>query len=186
VLENGVNPDLPDRYGKTPLYQAGAFNETRAVELLLVHHADPNIQGNTRRTEFPVTPLQYAAYMGNLRIASMLIGAGAHIGKKGPTGRTALQFAVLGIHLDVIRYLLGKGADLNTRDTEGASPLDDAVWRGALDATAILAIAEDESVLVEALLRHGARANTGLPLGLTPLDAAVSAEAIKAARFIEQ
>jgi ankyrin repeat protein len=138
LLENGIDPGLPDQYGKTPLYHAVSFNESKVVAILLAHHADPNNQGNSRKTEFPVTPLQYAAYMGNLQIASMLVAAGAPVNTKGPTGRTALHFAVLATHLDVIRYLLEKGSDLDTRDVEGTSPLDDAVWRGYLDAVAIL------------------------------------------------
>jgi ankyrin repeat protein len=161
LLENGIDPDLHDRYGKTPLYHAVSFNETNAVELLLAHHADPNGSVISRtESEFPATPLQYAAYMGNLRIASMLITAGAHIDTQGPTGRTALQFAVLGTHLDVIRYLLERGADLKIRDADGTSPLDDAVWRGYLDVVAIL-------------LANGASLNQGeTKTGATPINEA--------------
>jgi ankyrin repeat protein len=94
----------------------------------------------------PVTPLQNAAYLGNVRIASLLLAAGAQVNTKGTTGRTALHFAVLSSRLDVMQLLIEKGADLNTRDVEGTSPLDDAVWRGSPDAVAIL-------------MAHGARLN---------------------------
>ena len=53
-------------------------------------------------------------------------------------GQTALHFAAVGSHLDMIRLLVKKGADLNARDANGTSPLDHAVWRGYLDATAVL------------------------------------------------
>lgn len=160
LLDAGIDPDLPDQYGAAPLYHAVSFNERDVVAILLAHHADPNIQRNSRKSEFPVTPLQYAAYLGNVHIASMLIAAGARVNTKGPTGRTALHFAVLATHLDVMRYLLEKGADLNTRDTDGTSPLDDAVWRGYLDAVAIL-------------LANGARLNEAEPnTGATPINEA--------------
>jgi ankyrin repeat protein len=262
LLSSGVDPDLPDRYGRTPLYYAASFNQTKLVALLLAYHAHPNM---------PYPPLQVAAQRGNLHIAEMLFAAGAQIDTKPATGRTALHFAVIGDHLDVIRFLIEKGAEVNVRDVEGTSPLDDAVWRGYLDATAILmahgarlnepeaktgatpineaayrgntplvqyllqfnpdlgisdkrgytplenairmgnadsalllleaetnvqktsqffkkmisaAIKKDESVLVAALLRHGALANGTLPSGATPLDTAASTGAVKAARVL--
>jgi ankyrin repeat protein len=80
--------------------------------------------------------------------------------RKRQTGRTALHFAVVGDHLDVIRFLIEKGAEVNARDAEGTSPLDDAVWRGYLDVTAIL-------------LAHGARLNEAeTKTGATPINEA--------------
>jgi ankyrin repeat protein len=160
LLQNGLDPDVRDGYGVTPLYYAVSFNQTKAVQVLLSHRADPNIQVLNRSSGFPATPLQSAAHMGNLRIASLLIGAGARVNAAGPTGRTALHFAALAMHLDVMRYLLEKGADINTRDAEGASPLDEAVWRGNLDVVAIL-------------LANGARLNEPeAKTGATPINEA--------------
>jgi hypothetical protein len=42
MLASGVGPDVPDRFGHTPLYYAVSFNQNQAVELLLAHHADPS------------------------------------------------------------------------------------------------------------------------------------------------
>jgi ankyrin repeat protein len=85
----------------------------------------------------------------------MLIEAGARVDAK------ALQYALReDRHLDTIRLLIEKGADLNARDEEGASPLDNAVWRGALDTIAIL-------------LAHGARLNeSDTKTGATPINEA--------------
>jgi ankyrin repeat protein len=200
-----------------------------------------------------------------------LVAAGANVDAKGPGGRTALHFAAVGRHLDMLQFLIETGADLNVRDAEGASPLDDAVWRGSLDAIAILlahgarlnesetktgatpineaayrgntsvvqyllqfhpdlripdkrgyspldnairmgkedsslllleaepkerqtpqfferamdaAIKKDESLLVAALLRHGAPANDAFPSGSTPLDVGAAAGAVKVVRVL--
>jgi len=40
LLDQGINPNIADRYGRTPLYYASSFNDARAVELLLASHAD--------------------------------------------------------------------------------------------------------------------------------------------------
>jgi ankyrin repeat protein len=154
VLSTGVGPDQFDRYGKTPLYYAASFNQTKIVGLLLAHHANPN-DGSL--------PLQAAAELGNLHSTEMLLAAGAQINAKAPTGRTALHVAVTANHLDLIRFLIERGAELNVRDAEGAGPLDDAVWRGNLDATAIL-------------LAHGARLNEAeTKTGATPINEAAYA-----------
>lgn len=273
LLSSGVDPNLSDQYGRTPLYYAALFNRNEVAALLLTHDADPNAQAHSGvlRSELPQTPLQIAASMGNLRMASMLVIAGAHVDAKTEGGRTALDFAAAGSHLDTIRFLIEKGANANTRDADGTSPLDDAVWRGYLEASAILlangarlneaetktgatpvneaayrgetqlvhyllqlgpnleipdkrgytalenairmgngdsalllleatpqdqktpeflnrmlspAIKKNEPVVVEALLRHGARANDELSSGATPLDAAASAGALKVVRVL--
>ncbi|HUE22680.1 MAG TPA: ankyrin repeat domain-containing protein [Bryobacteraceae bacterium] len=160
LLAAGVNPDLPDRYGATPLYYAASFNHTEIVQLLLEYHADPNapVSINERKDGLSSTALQYAARSGNLRITSILIAAGARVNTKGAEGRTALHFA--GGQVGIIHLLIEKGADVNARDAEGIAPLDDEVWGGSLDAVAIL-------------LAHGAQLNEVEPkTGATPINEA--------------
>ena len=161
LLAAGVNPDLPDRYGATPLYYAASFNQIEIVELLLAYHADPNarVSVNTRDpNQTTTTPLQSAAGLGNSRITRILIEAGASVNTKGATGRTALHSA--GNQVGIMQLLIEKGADVNARDEEGVAPLDNAVWLGSLDAVAIL-------------LAHGARLNEVEPKsGATPINEA--------------
>lgn len=161
LLSSGFSPDQPDRLGQTPLFHALLANQIGVADLLLRWHADPNAHLKSGRDngQFPITPLQFAAQQGNLRMASRLIVAGAEVNATGVAGRTALHFAG-GNHLEMMQLLIQKGADVNARDAEGASPLDDAAWAGYLDAVAIL-------------LAHGARLNDAdTTTGATPLNEA--------------
>lgn len=158
LLSAGLSANLPDRLGQTPLSFAMLRGDPGMIDLLLAWHADPNapMTGANPRS---LTPLQYAAQQGSLRIARSLIAAGAHVNDAGGSGRTPLHYALAG-HLDMVRLLIENGADINLRDAEGASPLDDAVWSGNLDAAAVV-------------IAHGARLNEpDTQTGATPLNEA--------------
>ncbi len=92
---------------------------------------------------------------------------------KGPEGRTAIFFA--GSHrLDLLQLLIEKGADVNVRDAEGDSPLDEAVWIGSLDATAVL-------------LAHGAHINEPQTTsGATPINEAAYRGHANVVRYLLQ
>src|ERR1700691_4644953 len=77
LLSAGVDPNLPDPHGQTPLYLAMRFDQPAVVELLLTSHADPNAPVRKNAGQYSVPPLQYATQSGNFRIASILIAAGA-------------------------------------------------------------------------------------------------------------
>jgi len=56
LVSAGVDPNLPNQYGWTPLYYAALFNRNDVVALLLAHAADPNIRaGGEAGSEFPQT-----------------------------------------------------------------------------------------------------------------------------------
>ncbi len=176
LLSAGVTPNAPNQQGLTPLCYAALFDHIDVAALLLGHNADPNghRSGGTSEDEFPQTPLQIAASMGNLRMASLLITAGARLDAQAKAGLTALHFAVLGSHLDMVQYLIEKGAHVNARDLDGASPLDDAVWRGNLGAIAIL--------LANGALLNEAEAKTGA----TPINEAAYRGKTQIVRYLLQ
>jgi ankyrin repeat protein len=173
----GFNPNLPV-HGYTPLWFAIQSNRTEVVDLLLAGHADPNalVMTGEGLSQYGgnATPLDLAVLLGNQRLASKLISAGARVDAKGPSGRTALYGAIRDVHLDLMRFLIEKGADVNVRDTEGASPLDEAVWNGSLDSVAIL-------------LAHGARLNEpDTQTGATPINEAAFMGRTKVVQYLVQ
>ena len=163
LLSVGFDPNSPV-HGYTPLWFAIQSNRTEVVDLLLAGNADPNalVMTGVGLSQYGgnATPLDLAVSLGNQRLISKLISAGAQVDAKGPAGRTALFWTVREVHLDAMRFLIENGADVNVRDTEGASPLDEAVWNGSLDSVAIL-------------LAHGARLNEpDTQTGATPINEA--------------
>ncbi|HTA45708.1 MAG TPA: ankyrin repeat domain-containing protein [Bryobacteraceae bacterium] len=172
LLASGFDANTSDRLGQTPLLFGMTLGRPGVVELLLAYHADPNAP-MTGANPHSLTPLQYAADRGDLVIARSLIAAGARVNDKGGSGRTPLHYALTS-HLDVMRLLIEKGADVNIRDSEGASPLDDAVWRGNLDAAAIV-------------LAHGARLNEpDTQTGATPVNEAAFRGHMEVVRYLLQ
>jgi len=64
----GVNVNIQDRFGNTPLYYAVYFSAQDLISLLLKHGANPLIKNNE-----DVTPLDIAE---NPNIRHMLLGGG--------------------------------------------------------------------------------------------------------------
>jgi ankyrin repeat protein len=163
LLSGGLDPNLPNSRGQTPLnFAIVVVNQRSAASLLLTWHADPNepLDNRVKNGQLPETPLLYAARAGDVELISILLTHGARIDTKGPGGRTALHLAVAADRLAALQLLLDKAADPNLRDAEGASPLDDAVWRGTPEAVAIL-------------LSHGAHLNDpDTQTGATPVNEA--------------
>lgn len=91
-----------------PLIQAIMLNRRNNAQRLI------NNGVNVNQTSKDVTPLMWAAMMGRLDIARMLIRAGAKINTRHPKSRwTALRFAIKHNHPEVARLLIKLGAEVN-------------------------------------------------------------------------
>ena len=120
VVDCGIDPNIQDDIGDTPLHYAAEHGHLDVVKLLLEHGADPNIQNNSGKT-----PLHYAALDGHLEIVKFLLEHGANPNVQDyKFGVTPLHFAVYHCDVDMTRFLLDHGADPTIRDNEGRTPLD--------------------------------------------------------------
>jgi ankyrin repeat protein len=93
------------------------FGDSRLVDVLLAHHADPNTKGPGG-----TTALMWAA-TDTTKVRSLL-EHGAAVNAKSETERTALLIAAsYPGTVPVLRTLLERGADLRARDRSGATAL---------------------------------------------------------------
>ena len=93
----------------------------------------------------------------NLEIVKALVEAGADINARGTIGSTALDMAVEWRYNNTVNYLLTHKADPNIADNGGMTPLHFIAMSGS-------------AVMMENLLKHGAKVNATDILGSTALD----------------
>ena len=151
LLRRGADPNVNDRYGRTPLVLAAAYGRADGVRLLLDHGANPNQKDNVGET-----PLVWAAKDGYTEVVGLLLAHRADPNGKDTSGGTPLVWAAAYGHSDVVKLLLDHGASPNQKSTIGETPL---VW----------AAKEGYTEVVELLLAHKADPNRQDTSGHTPL-----------------
>jgi ankyrin repeat protein len=168
LIEKGAQLNVKERVrGQTALMWAVAQRHPDVVDVLLKHGADvhersnvwPQVVSTTEeqkhhpsyRREIQqggYTALLFAARVGDLASARLLVAAGADVNSTAPYGTSAMVVAAHAGYGDVAAFLLEKGADPDRADA-GYTALHAAILR------------QDEQ-LVKALLAHGADPNLRL------------------------
>lgn len=165
LLAKGANPDSHGTRGQTALMWAVGEKHPNVVKVLLAHHADLNLRSDVWNDVEAVPPhgylpynkaiphggetaLMFAARVGDLDSARLLVAAGAKVNDADAWGVSAVTLAAHSDFRDVAEFLLQHGADPNA-EGPGFTALHEAVMR------------RDEK-LVAALLDHGANPNTPL------------------------
>jgi ankyrin repeat protein len=133
LIDNGADVNRGDDDG-TPLTCAAYLGSARTVDVRLAAGADPNL--SNRR--LGATPLMMAAERGRTDIVRRLIGAGAVVDHRDPSGWTALMFASREGHMPVVQLLIGRGADVRAVTPAGDTPLNLAQENGNDDVVRIL------------------------------------------------
>ena len=82
-LDAGVDVNVKDKYGDTPLHEAARYGHEEIVELLIAKGADVNA-----KQKYGETPLHNAAHGGHKEIAELLIAKGADVNVKDKYGNT--------------------------------------------------------------------------------------------------
>jgi uncharacterized protein len=175
LLTRGADPNSKEpAHEQTALMWAAAQKHPEAVAALIARGADvrarSRVYSQTVTSEVTQragreelnytmprggsTPLLFAARVGDVESARLLLAAGADVNDSLPDGTSSLVAAAHSGQQDVGILLLEKGADPDAA-VVGYSALHAAVLRGGLD-------------LVKALLAHGAKPNAPITKG-TPV-----------------
>ncbi len=130
LLDNGAEVDAVDKNGNTPLWFAILKPNLLLINILLAHHADPNLPDAKGRTL--LHRLSYVEFSGwghdgpagVDRLLQLLLNNGAMVSAKDRDGRTPLHFALADGRYTLARILLDNGADANAKDNAGRTPMD--------------------------------------------------------------
>ena|GEM_PF-1685154 len=125
-----------------------------------------NIYGMTP-DGYQMTPLHWAARMGHLDVAKLLLRHGALVGSRTSRGMTPLHMAAFRGHASMTALLLDNGATVTATDSFGASPLHLAAISGSVPT-------------IQTLLSRGAPIDAPGSSGATPLIEAIHQGKIKA------
>jgi len=163
LLDKGANPEIPNKNGLTPLELAASRPQTNGLllcELLLAKGAQVN---PTNKTDYRITPLDWAVSSDNIELVKLLLDHGADGKAKSDVGSTALHTAADRGDKEIAAMLIEHGADVNAKVTGGTTPLHEAAWAG-----------RDE--VIKLLLSKGAEVDPKRHDGLTPLISAADRE----------
>jgi ankyrin repeat protein len=169
LLERGVNPNVKDDKGGTPLFYAEGAKDVQIMELLIAQGGDVNA-----RDYDGYTALHWAAMAGHAGTVAVLLRGGADTEVLANDGTTALHIASYsGCDVEVPRLLVEYGANVNAATPTGYRPLHYAAYRG-------------DALAVTTLLEFGADPNAKTVDGDTPLDRALLNGQMSVAKLLSQ
>ncbi|MBI4885646.1 MAG: ankyrin repeat domain-containing protein [Acidobacteria bacterium] len=165
LLAKGANANPRAARGQTALMWAVAQKHADVVRVLLAHGADVHARSEEWSEVMAVPPhglleynraiphgrdtaLLFAARVGDLASARLLVAAGANVNDADAWGVSAVTLAAHSGFAELVEFLLDRGADASAA-TAGFSALHTAIMR------------RDERI-VSALLAHGADPNAPL------------------------
>ena len=102
LIKAGAPVNSPSRNDlrAVPIQSAAAAGHTKLVDLLLKHHADPNV-----REQGGYTPLHAAAQNGDRETIKVLLYGGADLSLQSDDGKLPLDLALDGGHTDAAKIL---------------------------------------------------------------------------------
>ena len=107
----GIQIDIRNHAGETPLMMAALKAETDAANALIAHGAAVQKDG--------WSPLHYAATGGSATIIKLLLGKGAALEARSPNGSTPLMMAARYGNEEAVDALLAAGADRTAKNDLG-------------------------------------------------------------------
>lgn len=165
LLDHGATVRLPKGQG-APLFNAhpmilAAFAGNADI-ISRLHKAGDRVDDKMNLLGmFPSTPLLMLASTHRTDSVRALLDAGAHVDEADDDGITILSWAAISSRVDMARLLIQRGADVNHVDKKGMTPL---LYAASIDF--------GDSVMIDLLLKSGARTDAHTKEGLTALELA--------------
>ncbi|RYC81153.1 hypothetical protein BFJ63_vAg15952 [Fusarium oxysporum f. sp. narcissi] len=160
LATEGVDVNLKDDYGRTPLSWASENGHEEIVKLLL---ATEGVDVDSK-DDYGRTPLSWAAGKGHVDIVKLLLVIEkVDVDSKDEHGRTPLLWASMNGHVDIVKLLLQtEKVDVDSKAEDGITPL------------LAVAINGHETIVKLLLATEGIDINSKGEHGITPLFAAAS------------
>src|SRR5205823_627389 len=99
------------------LFTAALHGNTEEVVKLVADGGNVNYKGEGH------TPLMVAVQSGHVDTVAALIGRGADVNGRDPSGRTALMIAAGAGNRGIVHYLISRHADVRAKDNDGITAL---------------------------------------------------------------
>ncbi|XP_031624790.1 basement membrane proteoglycan-like isoform X2 [Contarinia nasturtii] len=138
LIRIGVDTNIRNQRGMSPLVIAASYGHTNVVELLIRNGADINLKNKNGKSA-----IFAAAYNGHRNVVEILIKNGADVNIINEHGSTPIYAAAHEGHEEVVEVLVRNGADVNIQGDGGRSTLHWATEKGF-------------EKIVEILMRNGA------------------------------
>ncbi|KAK6187123.1 hypothetical protein SNE40_005216 [Patella caerulea] len=117
-VDSGVDFNIQNGKGKTPLFIAVRHANEDVVRVLIRNKCDVNLRGG-RTKEPPLKASIHRYVKGKKSLSTMLLTAGCEVNSCDVDGVTPLMIATRYRNTDLIKTLIQKGADVNARDKRG-------------------------------------------------------------------
>lgn len=136
LLSHGSSANIPDGKGLTALHKAAKAGKLLLFKLLVeVGQADVNMES----TQEHYTPLQEAAYFGQMPVVEYLLQyTDVDVDYQNAEGKTALHRAVYKNQREIVQCLINFGCNVNLQDCNGRTPLHWAAFFGHPEIFALL------------------------------------------------
>lgn len=170
ALTSGIDVNIRDKFGYTPLLRAITKNRFDNVKFLVLNGADIHLKENLG---FDALNTAIYSRSNNFELIKFLFEKGADINTKTKrSGNTPLHHASELGRIDVLKWLMAQGVDVNLMNNYTETPLHKAADQGHVN-------------ILKLLLHKGAKINEQTRRGITPLDNAIFRKRNKAIEFLK-